>query len=120
MAKVGIDEARFDPAVPTTSVAGIGRNQPLPLEPCKVDAKAAIHLLDLLANPEHEAKRKRIGEIKIGQHAKRHFAHSLQVPRIVRCLGHDRDDVAASGNDIGVSTRERGQRARNCRTRDRD
>lgn len=79
------------------------------LKALKVKAEAAIYLLELLAEPEHEAKGERVNKIEVGQNAERDLPHLLQVPRIMRRIRHDRDHVASCGNNIGVGTRKRMQ-----------
>ena len=63
MAEVGIDKTGFDAAI-LADHEGCGyRQEPstLALKPLEIDTKPPVGLLDLVADPEDEAKRERIG-----------------------------------------------------------
>src|SRR5882724_2708816 len=76
MAEIRVDEAGLDAAVLPYDQRRGDRQQPpaIALKLREVDAELAVHILDLVAHPEHEAKGERIGQIEVGQHRERQTA----------------------------------------------
>ena len=73
--KVRIDEARLDAPVAPDDEGRRNGQEPaaISLELMKVDAELPVHLLDRVPNPEHEAERKGVYQVEVGQHTERRF-----------------------------------------------
>jgi len=73
MAKIGVDEPGFNPAVRAYHQRRGDGQRPaaMTLKSFKIDAELAVSLLDFLAHPEDQAERKRVGQIEVGQYPER-------------------------------------------------
>src|SRR5262249_40412253 len=80
MAKVRVDKARFDATILADDQSCRDRQQPppVPLELLEIDPEREVGLLDLISDPEHEAERKSIGQIEVGQHPEREIPALFQ------------------------------------------
>ncbi len=76
------------------------------LEMGKINAKTAIHLHDLLADPEDEAERERIAEVEVGQDPEGKSADDLQRAGMFGGLGHDGNGIAAGRLDGRIGAGE--------------
>ena len=67
MAKIGVDETGLDATVLTHDERRWDRQEPpvVPLKPLEIDAELPVGLLDLVADPEHQAEREGISQIKV-------------------------------------------------------
>jgi hypothetical protein len=111
LAEVRLDKARLDATVGPHHERRRDRQQPaaVPLKLREIDAELQISVLDLFADPEHEAERKGIGQIEVGEHFEGKISNLFQCLGVRRRFRHDRNDVAARGGDGAMGAGERPQ-----------